>query len=121
MAKFALLIGGADLDKRAGNAALRQQLYDQFTSWLTSVRETGHRVEPHQLRDHSGARLSIRGGQVVEGPFVEAKEAVGGVVFLEAETLEEAIAIARRCPIFRLQNGYVEVRTVETERPHTAA
>jgi hypothetical protein len=116
MAKFALLLGGADLDKRSGNVALQQQMYDQFMGWLKSIQEKGHRVETHKLRDQSGARLSVRGGQVVEGPFMEAKEAVGGVVFVEAESLEEAIAIARECPVMRLQNGYVEVRVVEPPR-----
>lgn len=116
MAKFALLLGGADLDKRSGNVAIRQQMYEAFTAWLTEVRQSGHPMEPTKLRDAAGVRLSVRGGEVVEGPFMEAKEAVGGVVMLEAETLEQAVAIARRCPTLRLQNGTVEVRVVEEPR-----
>jgi hypothetical protein len=121
VAKFALILGGTDLDKRTGNPALAPKIYEQFMSWLTSVRESGHRVEPHKLRDQSGVRLSVRGGQVVEGPFMETKEAVGGIAILEAETLEEAIAIARKCPTLHLQNGYVEVRVVEEPRRPVAA
>jgi hypothetical protein len=120
MGKYALLLGGTDLDKRAGNTPLALEVYDRFASWLSSVRQSGHRVEPHKLRDHSGVRLSVRGGQVVEGPFMETKEAVGGVVFLDAATLEEAVAIARTCPIFELQKGAIEVRVVEElRRPGT--
>jgi len=113
MAKYALLLGGADLDKRGGNAELAPKLYEQFSSWLEALRERGQYVRSHKLRDHGGARLTVRGGEVVEGPFIESKEAVGGFFLIEARSLEEAIAIARSCPTLSLQNGYVEVRVVE--------
>lgn len=113
MPKYVLLLGGADVDKRSGNPAFAMKVYEHFSSWLKSVRDSGYTVVSHKLRDQSGARLSVRGGQVVEGPFMETKEAVGGIVIVEAGTLEEAITIARRCPALELQNGYVEVRVLE--------
>jgi len=70
-------------------------------------------VSSYKLYDQTGARLTIRGGQVVEGPFVEAKEAVGGVFVIEAASPADATALARSCPVLELQNGYVEVRAVE--------
>src|SRR5215510_6282024 len=105
MPKYVLLLGGTDVDKRGGNAALAAKVYEHFASWLSSVRENGKVIASHKLRDQTGARLSVRGGQVVEGPFMETKEAVGGVVFLEADSLEQAVEIARGCPIHDLQNG----------------
>jgi hypothetical protein len=113
MAKYMLLLGGADLDKRGGNAALAPQMFEQFFGWLGSLRERGHYLGSHKLQDHTGARLTVRGGQVVEGPFMETKEAVGGVFLIEASSLEEAVTLARTCPTLTLQNGYVEVRAVE--------
>ena len=46
------------------------------------------------------ARVQVRGGQaqVLDGPFAEAKEMVGGFFLLDCRTREEALAIARRCP-----------------------
>jgi hypothetical protein len=116
MAKYMLLLGGADLDKRSGNAALAPQMFEQFLGWLGSLRERGHYIQSHKLHDHTGARLTVRGGQVVEGPFMETKEGVGGVFLIEASSLEEAVALARTCPTLTLQNGYVEVRAVEEVR-----
>jgi hypothetical protein len=113
MAKYVLLLGGADLDKRTGNAELAPKIFEQFSSWLGSLRERGQYVQSHKLRDHTGARLTVRGGQVVEGPFIESKEAVGGVFVIESSSLEEAIATARTCPTLSLQNGFVEVRVLE--------
>jgi hypothetical protein len=47
-----------------------------------------------------GARLQVRGGkpQVLDGPFAEAKEMVGGFFLLNCKSYEEALAIARTCP-----------------------
>jgi hypothetical protein len=107
-----LLLGGADVDKRSGNAALAPKMFERFSQWLVALREGGHYVASHKLQDQTGARLTVRGGQVVEGPFMETKEAVGGVFIIEAASLQQAVALARECPVFD-QNGFVEVRVLE--------
>lgn len=116
MAKYMLLLGGADLDKRTGNAALAPKLFEQFIGWIGSLKERGHYVDSFKLQDQTGARLTVRGGQIVEGPFMETKEAVGGAFLIEASSLEEAVALSRDCPTLVMQNGYVEVRLVEEAR-----
>jgi hypothetical protein len=47
-----------------------------------------------------GARVQVRGGkaQVLDGPFAEAKEMVGGFFLLDVKSQDEALAIARACP-----------------------
>jgi len=48
----------------------------------------------------SASRVQVRAGkaQVLDGPFAEAKEMVGGFYLLDCASREEALAIARRCP-----------------------
>ncbi|MGS5085242.1 YciI family protein [Hydrogenophaga sp. A37] len=48
----------------------------------------------------SAVRVSHAGGraQVLDGPFAEAKEMIGGFFLLQNVDREEAIAIAQRCP-----------------------
>jgi hypothetical protein len=116
MAKYMLILGGADLDKRSGNPVVAPQMFDRFTAWIGSLQKSNAYLSSHKLQDRTGARLTVRGGQVVEGPFMETKEAVGGVLLVEAGSLEEAIAMARECPALDLQNGFVEVRVVEEVR-----
>jgi hypothetical protein len=116
MAKYLLLPGGTDLDKRTGNPDLAPQLFQQFATWISGLRERGHFVGAHKLQDRTGARLSVRGGQIVEGPFIETKEAIGGAFLIEAGSLAEAVELARGCPTLLAQNGYVEVRVVEEPR-----
>ena len=57
-------------------------------------------------------RLQVREGQarLVDGPFAETKERVGGFYLLDCATRDEAVAIARECPA--AEWATVEVREV---------
>ena len=46
---------------------------------------------------------------VTDGPFLETKEALGGYYLVEARDLDQALALARLCPVV---SGAVEVRPV---------
>src|SRR5262245_2092269 len=63
-------------------------------------------------RDEEGARVQIRGNKsaVVDGPFSESKEMIGGFFLLDCDSKEEAIAIAQECPA--AQWATVEVREI---------
>jgi hypothetical protein len=56
-------------------------------------------------------RVEDGGSLVTDGPFVEAKEAIGGYLIFEADDLDAAIELAARIPAARL-GGAVEVRPV---------
>jgi hypothetical protein len=61
----------------------------------------------------AGARVSFAGGKpkVVDGPFTETKECVGGYWMIQAQSRAEAIEWARRCP--GGENEVIEVRQVQ--------
>ena len=60
-----------------------------------------------------GARVSFSGGkpQVTDGPFIEAKEVLGGYWMIEVNSKEEAIEWASRCP--GSDNEVIEIRQVQ--------
>lgn len=60
-----------------------------------------------------GARVSFAGGQprVTDGPFIEAKEVVGGYWMIQVRSREEAIEWAKRCP--GSGDEVIEVRQVQ--------
>lgn len=73
-----------------------------------------------ELGDHydSGEPLeadakTIKGVEKVvsDGPYIEAKEMVGGFYMIHAESLEQATELAKGCPVLRL-GGTIEVRPV---------
>jgi hypothetical protein len=86
-----------------------EAVYDHMLEYSRSLKERGVLIATNSLKSE-GARLSIRGGKslVVDGPFTEAKELVGGFFLLNVQTREEALALAAECPA--AQWATVEVR-----------
>src|SRR6516162_5972133 len=113
MPKFMLIAGGADVDKRSGNPKIAPMMLERYMAWIQGLRDSGRYVTSFKLYDQTGRRLTIRGGEVIDGPYIESKDAVGGIFVIEAASLDEATSIGRGCPILALQNGYLEVRMVE--------
>jgi hypothetical protein len=60
-----------------------------------------------------GARVSFAGGKprVIDGPFAEAKEVIGGYWMIQVKSKEEAIEWASRCP--GGPNEVIEIRQVQ--------
>ncbi|AMO23062.1 YciI family protein [Ramlibacter solisilvae] len=71
----------------------------RFAEYL-KAREMLLAVESLAAQDQGAARVERRGGhaQVLDGPFAEAKEMVGGFFLLNCKTRAEAVEIARACP-----------------------
>jgi hypothetical protein len=77
------------------------------------LRQEGHLVDSQMLEGVATARsVRIRNGRqtVVDGPFAETKEVLGGFNIIEAGDMEEAVRIAAEFPW--AQTGCVEVRPV---------
>jgi hypothetical protein len=61
----------------------------------------------------SATTVRVQNGEALlsDGPFVDAKEYIGGFLLLEADNLDEATALAARVPAARM-GGAVEVRPI---------
>ena len=62
------------------------------------------------LKDASRVTASNGDARVIDGPFAEAKEMIGGFFVIDCETHAEAVAIAAECPA--AQWCTIEVRKV---------
>jgi hypothetical protein len=78
--------------------AQRQQLVTSWNAWYDRLEESGRAIEGQPLELETRLVSGIGGSRVVDGPFAETKEAVGGYVKLMVSGLEEATAIAQRHP-----------------------
>lgn len=77
------------------------------------LRDQGHLIESQQLEAPATAKtVRVRGGRlsVVDGPFAETKEMLGGFNLIEADSFDEAVRIASELPWTR--TGCVEIRPV---------
>src|ERR1700739_544518 len=95
-----------------------QRVSGQFMEWFKRLIDEGTCLGGRPLGDE-GKVVSGKNGRVVaDGPFAESKEAVGGYFLLQVDTMEEAVAIAKQCPMLN-HGGKVEVRQVLEKCPHT--
>jgi hypothetical protein len=112
---YLLLFRGKDWDQGLSNDEL-QQVMAKFVTWSQGLANSG-KVRGGQALAREGATISGRNRRVVaDGPFPEAKEAVGGFLHLDVETLDEAITIAKGCPGLDF-DGVIEIRPVLEECP----
>lgn len=89
----------------------RQQLVVRWNAWYEGLRAQGKAVDGRPLELESRVVSGAGGTRVTDGPFSEAKEAVGGYVMLRVSGLNEATEIARRHP--GLEHGLIiEIRPV---------
>lgn len=80
-------------------------------AWVEETTRRGQRLLGERLRSDSDASyVRVVEGErvVVDGPFAEAREQVAGFGVIEAEDLDEAIAVMSRHPVAAL--GPIEIR-----------
>ena len=80
------------------SAEERQQLVTRWNVWYDDLAAEGKALDGTPLELETRIVSGPRGERVVDGPFAEAKEAVGGYVMLAVTDLEEATAIAQNHP-----------------------
>jgi hypothetical protein len=76
----------------------RQELITRWNAWFEGLVAAGKATEGQPLELDTRLVSGPGGSRVVDGPFPEAKEAVGGYVKLVVSGIDEATAIAQRHP-----------------------
>jgi len=87
--------------------------YAVMKSFADELQAEGKLLAVQSLTSQAdAARVEVRAGrtQVVDGPFAEAKEMIGGFFLVDCASREEAVALAARCPA--AQWATVEVRSL---------
>jgi hypothetical protein len=74
-------------------------VYARMVDYCEKLKERGVLIGTNSLRSEA-VRLNLEAGQkrVVDGPFAEAKELIGGYLLLSCDTREQALACAADCP-----------------------
>jgi hypothetical protein len=113
--EYMLLFRGPHWDRRLSTDEL-QQVMGRVLAWFEELGERG-KIKGAQPLGGQGRVISGTDGRfVVDGPFTETKEAVGGYLVLQADSQNEAVEIARSVPTLRYGNS-VEVRPILAECP----
>jgi hypothetical protein len=95
--------------------AERAQLDHDSLAYDRKIEKSGHLIAAQALQSANKARIvSVREGKtsVVDGPFTETKEQLGGFILIKAKNMGEAEKIAAGIPLAKL--GRIEVRPIYT-------
>lgn len=111
---YMLLFVGMDWHKGL-SPEQTQQVSEAWMAWFKRLNEQGKAVAGHPL-GFEGKSVSGKNRTVTDGPFAEAKEAIGGYFLLDVATMDEAVTIAQQCPGLPY-GAKVEVRSVLAECP----
>ena len=111
---YLLLIHEPVGQRQTRTRAEGEAAYDRMLRFADELKGRGvlRAVESLASQDGATARVKVNNGkaQVMDGPFAEAKEMVGGFFLLDVDSREEALAIASQCPA--AEWATVEVRAV---------
>lgn len=106
-----LFRGGLDFQKASPEQM--QQAMQKWKIWLDNLQQEGKLASRGNRLQRSGTVVSGSKKELKDGPYAETKEVVGGFIAVNAANQEEAVEIAKGCPIFDF-DGTVEVREVAT-------
>jgi len=111
MMQFMMIVksgGNCEAGKTPG-----EEVLTAVGNYTQELRKAGVLVELSRLEPSSkGARIQFSGGKplVIDGPFAETKELVGGYWIIQVNSMEEAIQWAKRVPA---PDGWGEGREIE--------
>jgi hypothetical protein len=113
MKKFILLLhdaGGIPPDLGPDQI---QAIIERYVAWRTRIQADGRAVDGHKLTDGEGRvmRGSVGAPAIMDGPYAEAREVIGGLFIIDAASYDEVVELARDCP--HLAFGTIEIREVQ--------
>jgi hypothetical protein len=109
MSKYAFLFLDDGVDYQGSPTPEQQKVYADIFKWFetngSKITDGGAELQP--TRTATTVRKSTGRATVVDGPFIEAKESVGGFTVIEAADMAAAVDLAKTWP------GYgIEIRPV---------
>jgi hypothetical protein len=111
--KYLLMIYGNEAAIKAAGKAETEQVLAAYRSYTDAAAKAGILLGSNRLQFSTTAttvRVADGNTQVLDGPYVETKEQLGGYLLIDAPDLDTALAWAARCPA--ASRGAVEVRPI---------
>ncbi len=110
MEQYALIMRNEDGQKIATPDQL-QMWMKQTKEWIDTITAKNKFVSGTSLL-FEDARVINSGKEVENKPFGKTKETIGGYMIVKAESMNEAVAFAKDCPVLQGEGNTMEVRQV---------
>jgi hypothetical protein len=111
MEKFMLLFRGSDAYQPGQSPETLETLKQKMVNWVVDLSKRGLHVASEPLQP-AGKQVNGTKRTVTDTPFGERKEIIGGCTIVQAKDIDEAIEIAKGCPILET-NANIEVRPIQ--------
>jgi len=94
-----------------GTPEAAQRSLQKWLAWVTELEQKGQLEDRGLPLDRGGSVVSTKARLVTDGPYAESKDLVLGFLVVRARDLQDAVEIAKGCPIVE-GGGSVEIRPV---------
>ena len=111
--RYLILIYGKESDWEGIPPEKAGEIMGAYMAYTQKLKDAGVHVAGDELQPIATAK-SVRGkggAQVVDGPFVDTKEQLGGYYLIEAPNNDEALKWAKQCPS-TMHGGGMELRPI---------
>ena len=114
MPNYMLLLHEQPADFAEVSPEEMQAIISKYSAWRDGLAKSGHLVGGEKLRDDGGRvlRAGDDGVRVLDGPYSETKEVIGGYFAIQAADYDEAVQVSSDCPHLTF-GGTIELREVE--------
>lgn len=109
MKEFALIFRTSTDNEFKPTPAQLQEMLTSWTNWMGGIAAKDKLVDKGSRMGISGSKTIAPGNVITDGPYTEVKEFINGVMYIRAESIDEAVELAKGCPMLR-GGGKVEVR-----------
>jgi hypothetical protein len=110
---YMLLFRGTHWDQGLPSEEV-EQVMSRWIAWFDRLTQQGKAKAGQPLTNEGKIVAGKKGRTVADGPFAESKEAIAGYIFLQVDSLDEAVEIAKECPGLDYDIS-VEVRPVNQQ------
>ena len=111
--KYLLLIHGNEADMLSASKEAASRTLAAYAAYSEAMAKAGAYVGGQRLKPTTTASsVRVRNGktEVLDGPYAETKEQLGGYYLIDVADLDAALSWAARCP--GAQQGTIEVRPI---------
>lgn len=112
---YLMFVRGEDWDKNLSAEEI-QEAMEGMTAWFDKLFREGYVRDGAPLQPTGRIISAKKDGTVLDGPFVESKEAIGGFLAIDADDIETVVRLAKEDPVLR-HGVTLEIRPLAEECP----
>jgi hypothetical protein len=111
MKEFVLVFRDANNPEFKPSPEQMQEVLSSWMNWLGGIAAQDKLVDRGNRLSVSNSKTVRPNNLVTDGPYMEIKEFINGYSIVKAATIDEAVELAKGCPILKM-GGNVEVRAI---------